>query len=74
MDIWICLRKIRNENIRQCIIFSYYGGSLKDEIRAMQVQAMKTIMIGDRMNRRVKASEMIVFDEMTRGYGNDESE
>lgn len=47
------------------------GGSLKDEIRVKQVEAMKTVMIGDRMNGRAKRCEMIVFDEMTRGYGND---
>lgn len=47
------------------------GGSLKDEIRTMQVEAMKTVMIGDRINKRAKASEMIVFDEMTRGNKND---
>lgn len=47
------------------------GGSLKDEIRTMQVEAMKTVMIGDRINKRAKVSEMIVFYEMTRGYGND---
>lgn len=48
------------------------GGSLKDEIRANQLQAMKTVMIGDRINKRAKQCEMIVFDEMTRGYGNDD--
>lgn len=47
------------------------GGSLKEDIRVKQVEAMKTIMIGDRINKRAKTSEMIVFDEMTRGYGND---
>lgn len=47
------------------------GSSLKDEIRTMQVEAMKTVMIGDRINKRAKASEMIVFDEMTRGNKND---
>lgn len=47
------------------------GGSLKDDIRVKQVEAMKTVMIGDRINNRAKTSEMIVFDEMTRGYGND---
>ena len=47
------------------------GGSLKDDIRAKQVEAMKTVMLGDRINKRAKTSQMIVFDEMTRGYGND---
>lgn len=47
------------------------GGSTKDEIRQKQIDAMKTVMIGDRINKRAKQSEMIIFDEMTRGYGND---
>lgn len=47
------------------------GGSLKDEIRKTQVEAMRTVMVGDRIRNRAKAYEMYVFDEMTRGYGND---
>lgn len=47
------------------------GGSLREQIRVEQVEAMKKVMIGDRMNGRAKVCEMIVFDEMTRGYGND---
>lgn len=34
-------------------------------------EVKKTVMIGDRMNGRAETCEMIVFDEMTRGYGND---
>lgn len=49
------------------------GGSMKDSVRIEQVEAMKTVMIGDRIHDRAKSSEMIVFDEMTRGYGNDEN-
>ena len=49
------------------------GGSMKDSVRIEQVDAMKTVMIGDRIHDRAKSSEMIVFDEMTRGYGNDEN-
>ena len=45
------------------------GGSLEDEIRQKQVEAMKTVMIGDRMNNRVKKCKMIVFDRMTRING-----
>lgn len=47
------------------------GGSLKDEIRRIQVEAMRTVMEGDRIRNRAKACKMYVFDEMTRGYGND---
>lgn len=49
------------------------GGSMKDSVRIEQVEAMKTVMIGDLIHDRAKSSEMIVFDEMTRGYGNDEN-
>ena len=49
------------------------GGSLMDSIRVQQVEAMRTVMIGDRINARAKSSEMIVFDEMTRGYENEEN-
>ena len=49
------------------------GGSLKDEIRRKQLEAMKTVMVGDRIRDRAKKCEVYVFDEMTRGYGNDEN-
>lgn len=47
------------------------GGSTKDAVRIQEIEAMKTVMITDRVNQRAKTAEMIVFDEMTRGYGND---
>lgn len=47
------------------------GGSRKDTVRLEQIEAMKTVMIGDRIHDRAKSAEMVVFDEMTRGYGND---
>ena len=47
------------------------GGSLQDEIRRVQLEAMKTVMVGDRIRNRAKQCELYVFDEMTRGYGND---
>ena len=49
------------------------GGSLKDEIRKTQLEAIKTVMIGDRIRNRAKSCEMYAFDEMTRGYGNGEN-
>lgn len=47
------------------------GGSLNDEIRKEQLEAMKTIMVGDRIRNRAKKCEVYAFDQMTRGYGND---
>ena len=49
------------------------GGSLNDEIRREQLEAMKTVMVGDRIRNRAKKCEVYAFDEMTRGYGNDEN-
>lgn len=49
------------------------GGSMSDTVRQEQINAMKTVMVGDRIHNRAKSSEMIFFDEMTRGYGNDEN-
>ena len=47
------------------------GASLKDDIRVQQLEAMKTVMVGDRIRNRAKKCEVYAFDEMTRGYGND---
>ena len=49
------------------------GGSLKEEIRNEQLEAMKTVMVGDRISDRAKECEVHVFDDMRRGYGNDEN-
>lgn len=57
--------------IDKALFLMTMGGSLNDDIRKEQVQAMKTIMIGDRMHNRAKECSVHVFDEMTRGYGND---
>lgn len=61
------------KTLNKAIFLITMGGSLKDEIRREQLQAMKTIMIGDRIRNRAKECEVYVFDEMTRGYGNDEN-
>lgn len=49
------------------------GGSLNDEIRRTQLEAMKTVMVGDRIRNRAKTCEVYAFDQMTRGYGNDKN-
>ena len=49
----------------------FMGGSMKDEIRKTQLEAMKIVMVGDRIRNRAKSCEVYVFDQMTRGYGND---
>lgn len=59
------------KKLEKAIFFITMGGSLKDEIRKTQLEAMKTVMVGDRIRNRVKSCEVYVFDQMTRGYGND---
>lgn len=49
------------------------GGSLDDEIRVKQLEAMKTVMVGDRIRNRAGKCEVYAFDQMTRGYGNDKN-
>lgn len=59
--------------LEKAVFLITMGGSLHDEIRQVQLEAMKTIMVGDRIRNRAKKCEVYVFDEMTRGYGNDEN-
>ena len=57
--------------LEKAIFLITMGGSLKDKVRRDQLEAMKTVMVGDRIRNRAKACEVYAFDEMTRGYGND---
>ena len=57
------------KQLEKALFLVTMGGDLKEEMRKTQVEAMKTVMLGDRINVRAKASEMLVFDEMTREVG-----
>ena len=57
--------------LEKAVFLITMGGTLQDEIRREQLEAMKTVMVGDRIRNRAKACEVFVFDQMTRGYGND---
>lgn len=59
--------------IQKAVFLVTMGGSLQDEIRRQQAEAMKTVMLGDRISDRALKKEMYFFDRMTRGYGNDET-
>ena len=59
--------------LEKAIFLVTMGGSLDDEIRRTQLEAMKTVMVGDRIRNRAKKCEVYAFDQMTRGYGNDEN-
>ncbi len=57
------------KTVEKAVFLMTMGGCMKDEIRQRELEAMKTIMIGDRLKGRVRSAEFYVFDEMTRGYG-----
>lgn len=59
--------------LKKAMFLITMGGSLDDEIRRTQLEAMKTVMVGDRIRKRAQVCEVHVFDQMTRGYGNDEN-
>lgn len=61
------------KTLEKALFFATMGGSVNDPVRVKQIDAMKTVMIGDRLHNRANTSEFYVFDEMTRGYGNDEN-
>ena len=61
------------KELEKAVFLVTMGGSLNDEIRRVQLEAMKTVMVGDRIRNRAKKCEVYVFDQMTRGYGNDEN-
>lgn len=59
------------KRLEKALFLITMGGSLNDEIRRVQLEAMKTVMVGDRIKNRAKRCEVFEFDRMTRGYGND---
>jgi NAD(P)H dehydrogenase (quinone) len=61
------------KTLEKAVFLVTMGGALEDKIRQEQAEAMKTVMLGDRISTRAKKTEFVVFDRMTRGYGNDET-
>ena len=59
--------------LEKAIFLITMGGTLTDEVRRSQLEAMTTVMVGDRIRNRAKSCEVIAFDQMTRGYGNDKN-
>lgn len=60
----------RMKQLDKAIFLMIMGGSLQDELRQTQLEAIKTIMIGDRISNRAKVCEFYPFDRMSRGYEN----
>lgn len=50
------------------------GGNAQDENRKVQIEAMKTVMLGDRIADRAVNKQMFFFDEMTHDCHNEERE
>lgn len=56
------------EQLNKVLMLVTMGGDLTEEIRQRQVDAMRVVMLGDRISNRAKKKEMIVFDRMSRDY------
>lgn len=63
----------RMKVLNKALFLMTMGGSVSDPVRQEQIESVKCCMIGDRMHNRAKECAFYVFDEMTRGYGNDEN-
>ena len=61
------------KTLEKVIFLITMGGSLNDDIRRTQLDAMKTVMVGDRIKDRAKECKVYAFDRMTRGYGNEKN-
>lgn len=59
------------KRLKNALLLITMGGSLRDEVRREQADAMKTVMLGDRIYDRAEKSETVIFDGMAREYGSD---
>ena len=56
------------KQLNKVLMLVTMGGDLTEEIRQRQVDAMRVVMLGDRISNRAKEKEMIIFDRMSRDY------
>ncbi|MFQ8704686.1 MAG: NAD(P)H-dependent oxidoreductase [Thomasclavelia sp.] len=61
-------KKAEMKQLDRVLMLVTMGGDLNETIRQQQVEAMKVVMLGDRIGKRAKLKEMIVFDRMSRDY------
>ena len=62
-----CMKRLEKALMLVCM-----GGDKDDPVRVRQIAAMREVMLGDRIYDRAQEKDMVIFDRMTRGYGNDE--
>ena len=65
--------KAKMKQLDKVLMLVTMGGDLTEKLRQKQEEAMKTVMLGDRINDRAKEKEMIIFDRMSRDYPNREA-
>lgn len=56
------------KKLEKVLMLVTMGGDLNEEVRQKQVEAMKLVMLGDRINERAFIKDMVVFDRMSRDY------
>ncbi len=56
------------KDLKKTLFLVTMGGDSKEVVRQRQIDAMKEVMVHDRMNERTEECEFIVFDRMSRDY------
>lgn len=59
------------KQLERAVFLVTMGADLQEQGRKEEVEAMETVMLEDRINWRAKQKDMIIFEQMTRGYGNE---
>lgn len=60
--------KQRMKTLKKSLFLVTMGGDSREPLRKRQIEAMKEVMIGDRMSLRASENEFVVYDRMSRDY------
>ena len=56
------------KQLERALFIVSMGGDLEDPVRASQADAMREVMLGDRINDRAKRRDMVIFDKTSRMF------
>ena len=56
------------KQLERALFIVSMGGDLEDPVRATQAEAMKVVMLEDRINDRAKRKDMVIFDRTARTF------
>jgi len=56
------------KTLKKALFLVTMGGDSKEILRKQQIEAMKEVMIGDRISSRALESKFVIYDRMSRDY------